>query len=254
MSRINMSARVGQIENLRKDMKKAMISNETTEYCIANAKGATLSFLCDMFSREARKREASRISNIVQHANFPTPKNIDDYDFSNVKMPAQLSVEDLKSLKFIKEGHNLIMYGICGTGKTMLSICLGMQACQQGYRVKFYTLAQLATRLNTVADEGRLDYFLNQLSKLDLLILDEWGYTQVDSKCAGLIYRVIADRYENKSLIVTTNLPFSEWGRIVVDEQLAAAIIDRIVHHGYFIDTGKKDWRLINSPMNHKIT
>ena len=125
-----------------------------------------------------------------------------------------------------------------------------MMACNKGYKVKFYTLSQLAIRLKEAAQEKRLENMLLMLRKLDLLIIDEWGYTQIDSECAGYIFRVIADSYEQKSLIITTNLPFSDWGRIFADEQLAAAIIDRIVHYGYSIDTGKKDWRLANSPMN----
>ena len=142
--------------------------------------------------------------------------------------------------------------GIRGSGKTMLSICLGMEACQRGYKVRFFTLAQLAVRLKAAAQEERLENFLLTLRGLDLLIIDEWGYTSIDSESAGYLYRVIADSYEQKALIITTNLAFSDWGRLFADEQLAAAIIDRIVHYGHLIDTGKKDWRLSNSPMNGK--
>ena len=130
-------------------------------------------------------------------------------------MPASLTFEDLKSLSFIETHSTLVMHGICGSGKTMLSICLGMMACNKGYKVKFYTLSQLAMRLKEAAQEKRLENMLLMLRKLDLLIIDEWGYTQIDSECAGYIFRVIADSYEQKSLIITTNLPFSDWGRIL---------------------------------------
>ena len=107
-------------------------------------------------------------------------------------------------------------------------------------------------KLKQASQEERLENMLLTLKSLDLLIIDEWGYTAIDSESASYIYRVIADSYEQKSLIITTNLPFSDWGRLFADEQLAAAIIDRIVHYGHLIDTGKKDWRLSNSPMNGK--
>ena len=116
-------------------------------------------------------------------------------------------------------------------------------------KVRFYTLSQLSERLMDASDSGRLEAFLATLRQLDLLIIDEWGYTSFSTESANLIYRVIADSYEQKSLIITTNLAFSEWGKLFSDDQLAAAIIDRIVHYGYPIDCGDKDWRLSNSPM-----
>ncbi len=102
------------------------------------------------------------------------------------------------------------------------------------------------------AEEGRLENCFNSFKKLDLLIIDEWGYCQLDKQSAGYVFQIVSDSYERKSLIITTNLPFSEWGRIVTDEQLAAAIIDRIVHYGHLIDCGKKDWRIATSPMNNQ--
>ena len=125
--------------------------------------------------------------------------------------------------------------------------------CMQGYKVKFITLSQLATRLLAAKETGRIEKTLGDFRAPDLLIIDEWGYCQLDKMSSELVFQVIADSYEHKSLILTTNLPFSEWGKIVADEQLAAAMIDRIVHFGHLIDTGKVDWRLRLSPMNHQM-
>ena len=107
----------------------------------------------------------------------------------------------------------------------------------QGYKVKFITLSQLATRLLEAKETGRIEKALGDFRALDLLIIDEWGYCQLDKQSSKLVFQVIADSYEHKSLILTTNLPFSEWGKIVADEQLAAAMIDRIVHFGHLIET-----------------
>ena len=250
MARTSAAQRVEMVGKLRADMRSCLISNSSVEWCLTHAKGQVLSFMGDFFAMEAGRRHDARIANIVRSAGFPTLKDIGDYDMSELRLPAPMTVEDLVGLRFMKDRHTIVMHGICGSGKTMLAICLGMLACRKGYKVRFLTLAQLAVKLRQAAQEERLENLLLTLRGLDLLIIDEWGYTQVDSESAGYIYRVIADSYERKSLIITTNLPFSEWGRLFADEQLAAAIIDRIVHYGHLVDTGKKDWRLSNSTMN----
>lgn len=252
MSKMSAAKRVELCEKLRTDMKYCLISNTSADWCLANAKGQAFSFACDFFAREAERRRSARIANTVRNAGFPILKRIDDYDMSELRLPEMMDIDYLTGLHFIKDKHTLVMHGICGSGKTMLSICLGMLACNRGYRVRFFTLAQLAVKLKQASQEERLENMLLTLKSLDLLIIDEWGYTAIDSESANYIYRVIADSYEQKSLIITTNLPFSDWGRLFADEQLAAAIIDRIVHYGHLIDTGKKDWRLSNSPMNGK--
>ena len=131
------------------------------------------------------------------------------------------------------------------------AIDLYIRYCKEATKVKFITLSQLATRLLAAKETGRIEKALGDFRALDLL--DEWGYCQLDKMSSELVFQVIADSSEHKSLILTTNLPFSEWGKIVADEQLAAAMIDRIVHFGHLIDTGKVDWRLRLSPMNHQM-
>ncbi|MGN0906450.1 MAG: IS21-like element helper ATPase IstB [Bullifex sp.] len=239
-------------ERLRRNMRFLMLSNQCADDACTKSTPKVLDFLDRIFTEEAARRQASRIANIIRSAGFPGLKDIGDYDFSQLKMPSSMTREELLNLDFMDRKENLIMYGVCGSGKTMLSICLGMLACRSGRKVHFYTLAELAARLKEASEDGRLENFLMTLRKLDLLIIDEWGYTMIDKESAEYVFRVIGDSYEKKSLIITTNLPFSEWGRIVTDEQLAAAIIDRIVHYGHNIDTGSRDWRLVHSPMNRQ--
>ena len=250
MPYVSAQARLETAERLRMNMRKLFFSNAGIDWCVENASGKALAFVDELFQREAARRDASRRVNMIKQAGFPVIKTIDNFDLSRVKLPQSLTRESLLGLEFIERKHSLIMYGACGTGKTALSICLGMLACEKGYRVRFSTLSQLSLRLKAAAREGRLEHCLQGLRKLDLLVIDEWGYTLVDKECAGYLYQVIADSYERKSLIVTTNLPFSEWGRIFADEQLAAAIIDRLVHYGHSLDTGSQDWRLAHSPMS----
>lgn len=240
-------------DRLSANLRKFYFSLDGIESIFSTATPGVLRFLDEALMLELERRESSRKARMIKTAGFPTPKSLDEFCFSEVRMPGTLSIDQMTGLDFIRKRHSLIMYGICGSGKTMLSIALGMKACREGYRVKFLTLSQLAMRLEKALSEGRLESLLSDLRSLDLLIIDEWGYCRLSKETSGLVYQVVADSYEQKSLIVTTNLPFSEWGKIVADEQLAAAIIDRIVHYGHMIDTGKVDWRLRQSPMNRQI-
>lgn len=139
------------------------------------------------------------------------------------------------SVSFIKEKNNLVLYGPVGIGKTHMSIAIGVNACMKGYKVRFYTVTELVLKLAEARKNGTLERLRNDLNGLDLLILDEWGYVPVDRDGSQLLFRVISDSYESKSLLLTTNLEFSKWGGIFTDDQMAAAMIDRLVHHGHLI-------------------
>lgn len=153
------------------------------------------------------------------------------------------------SLRFIPQKKVLVWYGGCGSGKTHAMIALGVLACNHDFKVKFTTVGQLVSRLSEARYDGTLEKLFAELSHLDLLCLDELCYIPLDRESAQLLFRVISESYERKALIITTNLPFNEWGKFFTDEQLAAAIIDRIVHYGHLINTGNRDWRLEHSLM-----
>lgn len=139
-------------DRLRANLKKFYFSNGGIDELFETAPAGTLRFLDSLLVHELERREDARRSRIVKAAGFPVIKSLDDYDFSQIRMPQTLSIEEMTGLSFIKAKNSLIMYGICGSGKTMLSICLGMKACMQGYRVRFYTLSQLAFRLGKAKD------------------------------------------------------------------------------------------------------
>ena len=141
------------------------------------------------------------------------------------------SREELESLEFVPGQKNLVLYGLVGVGKTHMAIAAGVKACNLGYKTKFYTVTELVLKLAESRKNGTLEKLLRDLRSLDLLILDEWGYVPVDKDGSQLLFRVISDSYERKSLILTTNLEFSKWGGIFTDDQMAAAMTDRLVHH-----------------------
>ena len=136
-----------------------------------------------------------------------------------------------------------------GVGKTHMAIAAGVKACNLGYKTKFYTVTELVLKLAEARKNGTLEKLLRELRGLDLLILDEWGYVPVDKDGSQLLFRVISDSYESKSLILTTNLEFSKWGGIFTDDQMAAAMIDRLVHHGHLLIFEGKSYRMEHALM-----
>lgn len=152
--------------------------------------------------------------------------------------------------EFISRKVNLVLYGNVGVDKTHMATTIGITACNKGKRVMFYRTATLVNQLVDAKKQGTIIKFMKKIQRCDLLVCDEWGYVPVDTDGAKLLFGVIADCYERKSLIITTNLEFSKWNDIFYDEKLTTAIIDRVVHHSHLLDfKNRKSWRLENSLM-----
>lgn len=124
-----------------------------------------------------------------------------------------------------------------------------MKACQMGLKTKFFSVTELVLKLAEARKQGTLEKLVKDLQKQDLLILDEWGYVPVDRDGSQMLFRIVSDGYERKSLILTTNLEFSKWGRVFTDEQMAAAMIDRLAHHGHLLMTGGRSYRIEHALM-----
>jgi len=242
---------------LRRDIidysRKLMLSAGVAELCEAEATPRQEEFLHRVLSEEIARRERSRKSRLLNRAAFPVFKTFDGYDFSDIRLPPAFNKEELLSCAFIAEKKNLVLYGGVGTGKTHMAISLGIIACEAGRSVRFHTVTELVLKLSDAHRNGTLERLIRDLKQLDLLILDEWGYVPVDREGSQLLFRVIADSYERKSLILTTNLEFSKWGCIFTDEQMAAAMIDRLVHHGHLIMFEAKSYRMTHALMRSGI-
>ena len=152
--------------------------------------------------------------------------------------------------RFVAEAANIVFVGGVGTGKTHLSIALGMACCQHDYRVRFVTAAELVTLLVEAQQQGRLARKLAQLARFDLVICDELGYVPLDKAGADLLFGFISQRYERGSLVVTTNLPFTRWSEVFLDPTAAAAVIDRVVHHATVLQTTGGSFRLAAAKQN----
>ena len=206
-------------------------------------------FLAQVLEMEVKHREAERRNRYLKQAGFDVLKTFADYTFDQIEIPRSIGMEDLKSALFVKRKENLILYGPVGTGKTHLATAIGVEACMNGRKVKFYRTAALVNELIDAQSNGMLKKFLKPIEQADLLICDEWGYIPLDLDGAKLLYQVIADCYEKKSIILTTNLEFSKWNSIFFDEKLTNAIIDRMIHHSHLLVFNGPSYRLQNSLM-----
>ena len=240
-------------EQLRQELagycRRLMLSQQIVTCCEQEATPRQEEFLCRILREELARRECSKKVHLVQRAGFPVLKSFADYDFHCVRFPPTMNQEELLSCQFIREKKNLVLYGAVGLGKTHMALALGVKACEMGLRVRFHAVTQLVLRLTEARKNGTLERLVMDLQKLDLLILDEWGYVPVDKEGSQLLFRVVADSYESKSLILTTNLEFSKWGGIFTDEQMAAAMIDRLVHHGHLLMFEGRSYRMEHALM-----
>lgn len=207
-------------------------------------------FLLELLRREVENRETARKNRLLKAANFDVIKTFNGYDFDDIQIPPSIDLEELKTAGFIDKKENLILYGPVCTGKTHLATAIGVEACQRGKRVKFFTTAALVNRLTDAKAEGELKRFFKQLTKCDLLICDEWGYIPFEKEGSQLLFQVIAECYEKRSVIITTNLEFSKWNGIFYDEKMTSAIIDRLIHHSHLLVFTGPSYRLTHSTMN----
>lgn len=229
--------------------RQLFLSARISELCREKGTQKQLEFVEELFREELDLRDENRRNRLIKRAGFPVYKTFEGYSYNSVKFPPAFGMEGLEQLDFVPERKNLVLYGPVGIGKTHMAIAAGVKACQLGHKTKFYTVTELVLKLSEARKNGTLERLLKELRTLELLILDEWGYVPVDKDGSQLLFRVISDSYESKSLILTTNLEFSKWGGIFTDDQMAAAMIDRLVHHGHLLIFEGRSYRMEHALM-----
>lgn len=204
-------------------------------------------YLLRLTELEVAARAANALASRIKQAGFPVLKDLDSYDFSAMPTLNKQKILELARCDWIRLHGNCCLVGSVGTGKTHLAISLGLAACREGLRVRYFTAAGLVNQLEEKQKQYQLDRLLGQLDRIELLICDELGHRTFSRGGAELLFQVFADRYERKSLLITSNLAFSEWQQVFHGERMTAALLDRLTHHCQIFEMNGESYRFRES-------
>jgi DNA replication protein DnaC len=237
------------IEHLSGQLRSLILNSlsQAAGNLIAQAEENELSYLQfaqQLFDHELQSRNHRRIEINQRKAGFPVEKQLEEFDYRAQSSISKRQVNQLLDFSFIDERDNLIFIGPPGVGKTHLAIGIGQKAIQSGYKVMFTTALELVEMLEMAEIKGELKKRLNQISKYDLVIIDELGYLPMSKQSNHNLFQLINTLYEYRSIILTTNKEFTQWGEFFIDENVAVPIVDRLIHHSKIYMLGGESYRL----------
>jgi DNA replication protein DnaC len=211
-----------------------------------------LAYLSALLEAELEDRAERRRHRRVVEAKFPRLKRLEDFRFDQAPQIPAATIRDLSGCGFIDQAETVIFLGEPGTGKSHLSIALGIEACMQSRRVRFTTTAGLVNELLEARDARALSKLVARYARFELLVLDELAYVPLAAPEAELLFQVLDERSEVSALIVTTNLPFGEWTKVFPEPRLCKAVVDRLTFNAHIIETGTESWRFRRTLERHK--
>jgi len=223
-------------DEMRALARSVFISRETIDEFLSASTPEQVAAVTTMLRNEQALRARRKKERLYRKAKFPALKSFEGYDFSQVAFPDGYGEQEMKGLEFVGLAQDFVFHGQTGRGKTHLAIAIGAACVERGMEVRFFTAAELVLALERAKSKGDLRSFLLDLAKAQVIILDELGYVPLDIEGARLLFQVMSDCYEKRTMIITTNIEFSKWGTVFGDDKMASAIIDRIVHHGRLIE------------------
>jgi len=210
-------------------------------------------YMRELLEIEVREREANRMTRLVKQAGFRVIKTLDKFVWKpTIEIPATITREEIETAAFVKKKENLVLLGVSGAGKTHLANAIALNLCEQGRHVRFFTATGLANNLQEKLNRGTLTTFMATLRKAELLVLDEIGFITLHKEASELLFQVVSDCYEQKSLIITSNLEFSQWNTVFGSDKLTAAMIDRLIHHSHILVFSGPSHRLEESIRRQK--
>jgi DNA replication protein DnaC len=208
------------------------------------AQATYLAFLAEVLAAEVDERAERRRARRVHEARFPRLKRLADFDLAAAPSVNPATIATLAAGAYMGSGEPVVLLGDSGTGKSHLLIGLGVAACEQGRSVRYATCAQLVNELAEAVDDRRLSRLVARYGRVELLCLDEFGYVKLDTRGSELLFQILTEREEKSAVALASNLPFSEWGQVVPDPRLVAAIVDRVTFNAHIIETGTDSYRL----------
>jgi DNA replication protein DnaC len=211
-------------------------------------------YLLNLLTSEIEYRLTKRKSTYLNTAGFPRRYAVNEFRTDEIDFPEGVNLESLLNLDFYHDGKNVIMYGGTGTGKTMLSILIGISACNQEIPVKFYRTAGLINMFSESKIKGTLTVLKKKLNSTQILILDEFGYVPYDRTGSQLLFDYLSEIHEQKSVILNTNLEFSQWVNVLYDQRMTTALIGRLTHHVELILFPGINNRLRESSINEALS
>ena len=193
-------------------------------------------YMRDLLEIEVREREANRMARMIKQAGFRVMKTLDSFVWkSGIEIPNTITREEMEAASFVQYKENLVLMGAVGTGKTHLATAIALNLCQQGRHVRFFTATGLANLLQERHQRGTLTSFMSSLRRVELLVLDEIGFITLHKEASELLFQVVSECYEQKSLIITSNLEFGQWNSVFGDNKLTNALVDRLIHHSHIV-------------------
>jgi DNA replication protein DnaC len=231
-----------QLKRLRLHTMAAIFEDEANK--ASRSQMSYTAFLARLVDEEMVSKTDRSINARIAKARFPAIKTLEAFDFSFQPSLPATRIKELAELSFIDRAYNILFVGPAGTGKSHLSIALGLKACAQRKRVLFTSAMGLLDQMVAALVSHTLGKTLEILGRLDLLIIDEIGYMPIDVQKANLFFQLVSRRYEKGSIILTTNKPFDRWGEMFGDDVIASAILDRLLHHCHIITTSGPSYRI----------
>lgn len=203
-----------------------------------------LQFTDLLLREEVGSKTEKRVRMGLQIAHFPSLKSLEDFDYDAQPSVDRRLIQELAGGRFVANATNVLLFGPPGVGKTHLAIGLGRAAVAVGYSVLFVTATELVAALDKAQSEGRLADKLGHYAKPKLLIIDELGYLPFDKRAANLLFQLVVRRYERGSILITTNQMVTQWGVTFGDEMIAAAMLDRLLHHSHTLVVQGESYRM----------